>query len=665
MIRKNGIIADREGRLVHIGPDILETVVRHDLREPLGYGAGRLEETDVFVVIVPGGRALDTKEQADLERIMDVYGITDEVNLEGGCLVLGAFGTQAVRPLVRTLQSGKGTGRKVSGQEVPGQEVSGQEVSGQEENLLDTVFLGRRVQVSMIGEACEAADERTAGAHRSKGKRFTIQIDGQQVVSDLNDSGSMIMAAAGRKGVRYFRKGNKHRWKVSAGEVLAGQTYPPFWDEQKMVDEGMGLEQILKPEIAALLKGCNQKSGMQSGEVDGQKVLIKPLFEVDERIPFKGWSVLVEEDVAQILTEYSNAYGKMAQCAASRGLTAEYTFGLRGDDEKISKIRYLLQKSAPTNTTILLTGESGTGKTFLAQQIHSHSKRFGGAFIHVNCAAIPYNLIESELFGYEEGAFTGAKKGGKAGYFEMADGGTLFLDEITEMPLSLQGKLLEVLQSKTYFRIGGEKKKDADVRLIAATNKDLSALVREHRFREDLFYRINVFPIELPPLRKRLDSLFSIVTDLLPGICGRLDVDQQVLSMAALEKMKSYHWPGNIRELENVLEKACILSDGRVIQPEDVELEFAGEAASSAPKKVKTLKELRERFEKQAIEEALKRNRGSRIKTAKELAIGKTSLFEKMKKYGIESDGVESDIVESDIIEGGKEDGYDDEFDSR
>jgi transcriptional regulator with PAS, ATPase and Fis domain len=258
--------------------------------------------------------------------------------------------------------------------------------------------------------------------------------------------------------------------------------------------------------------------------------------------------------------------------------------------------------------------------------------------------------MESEFFGYEEGAFTGARKGGKAGYFEMAEGGTLFLDEITEMPLSLQGKLLEVLQNRTYFRIGGEKKKVADVRLIAATNKNLDRLVEGHAFREDLFYRINVFSVEIPPLRQRLDSLFSMATDLLPDICHRLDVGQQILSMEALEKMTAYSWPGNIRQLENVLEKACILSDGKVILPEDIELEGDKEKKAGGEEGVGgTLKAQREDFEKKIIRETLAACQGSRIKTARILGIGKTSLFEKMRKYGIEIGGREDADLDDDF----------------
>ena len=298
----------------------------------------------------------------------------------------------------------------------------------------------------------------------------------------------------------------------------------------------------------------------------------------------------------------------------------------------------LLQKSSVTNTTILLTGESGTGKTFLAGEIHKASRRNNGPFVHVNCAAIPYNLMESELFGYEEGAFTGARKGGKKGYFEMAFGGTLFLDEIAEIPLQLQGKLLEVIQSKTFYHVGGTRQIISDVRLVAATNKNLKEMVREKRFREDLYYRINVFPINIPPLRERKESLYSIIMDLLPDVCNRLGIEPLILSSQAYKKISQYQWPGNIRELENILEKAAILSDGKIILADDILL---SEGLTTFLAEPVTLQEVRDNAEREAIINALRLFQGDKIKAAKYLDIGRTNIFEKIKKFHIKIDEVE------------------------
>lgn len=304
---------------------------------------------------------------------------------------------------------------------------------------------------------------------------------------------------------------------------------------------------------------------------------------------------------------------------------------LRGYGENIEQINKKLDKVCRKNVTIVLTGESGTGKT-LANEIHKNSRRAEGPFINVNCAAIAYNLIESELFGYEEGAFTGAKKGGKVGYFELAKGGTLFLDEISELPILLQGKLLEVLQENTFYRVGGVKKISADVRLIVATNKDLGKMVKEGRFREDLYYRINVFPIHLPPLRERTGDLYSIVEDALPSICDRLEIEPLMLTDGALEKMKAYNWPGNIRELENVLEKAAVMADENFIREEDIVLD----SPAAGSHVLSSLKDKLNAYEKELIQSAFIQFNGNRRLVAQHLGISKTNLFDKVHKYAIE-----------------------------
>ena len=231
-----------------------------------------------------------------------------------------------------------------------------------------------------------------------------------------------------------------------------------------------------------------------------------------------------------------------------------------------------------------------------------------------------------------------ARKGGKKGYFELAEGGTIFLDEITEMPLTLQGKLLEVLQNKTFYRVGGSEKISTNVRLIAATNRDLKRLVTEKEFREDLYYRINVFPIELPPLRSRKDAMVEIVNEVLPEICLNIDLEPLIVSGGAYEKLMAYSWPGNIRELENVLSKAAIMCNGEVIMPDDIEFP---EGANIEQPVSGTLHEMKENYEKKLIADALFKFNGERGKTARYLGIGRTNLFEKIRKYGLEESAEE------------------------
>lgn len=303
-----------------------------------------------------------------------------------------------------------------------------------------------------------------------------------------------------------------------------------------------------------------------------------------------------------------------------------------GDWDFYIKFSQKFEKIAKKNATILLLGESGTGKSVLARELHHLSNRKNRPFIEVNCAAIPENLIESELFGYEEGAFTGARRGGKIGYFEMADHGILFLDEVGELSLNAQSRLLEVLQTQTFFRVGGTKKVNVNVRIIAATNRDLKKMVTEGSFRIDLFYRLNVVPIQIPPLRERLLEMKRMSLKMLSSICDRLEIQPLFLSNAAFEILVSHSWPGNLRELENVLEHAAIMCDDHVIQPEHLNINSFNLPLS------KSLKDIVDQFERQIILDHLNANSWSKSKVAELLGIGRTTLFEKMKRYNLEEE---------------------------
>ena len=228
------------------------------------------------------------------------------------------------------------------------------------------------------------------------------------------------------------------------------------------------------------------------------------------------------------------------------------------------KIVSFVNRIAPSDSTVLLTGETGVGKEVLAKYIHNHSKRRNQPFIPVNCAAIPETLIESELFGYERGAFTGAKSSGKAGMFELADKGTIFLDEIGDMPLTTQAKLLRVIETSEITKLGAEKSTKVNFRLIAATNKDLKAMCAEGLFRSDLFYRLSILPIEIPPLRERKEDIEPLIAGFIKKLNQKYNVSKKI-SPAAIEKMKAYSWPGNIRELKNVVERMFISNPDSVL----------------------------------------------------------------------------------------------------
>ncbi len=296
--------------------------------------------------------------------------------------------------------------------------------------------------------------------------------------------------------------------------------------------------------------------------------------------------------------------------------------------DKMQKVVELLDRVAPSSATVLIEGESGTGKELVARYIHAKSGR-RGRFVAVNCAAIPESLLESELFGYEKGAFTGATQA-KEGKFELADGGTIFLDEIGEMPLSLQAKLLRVLQEKEVDRLGGKAPKKVDVRVIAATNRNLQRLVEQGRFREDLYYRLAVVPIKLPPLRERKEEIVPLARyflDKYARVYGREGLE---LSEDAQKELMSYHWPGNVRELENVIERAVILASGNTITAQDLFIEPRRERKEEQMSDFSV-----DELEKMLIKKALDEAGGDFKKASLILGVDEDILRFKAGRYGL------------------------------
>jgi len=287
-----------------------------------------------------------------------------------------------------------------------------------------------------------------------------------------------------------------------------------------------------------------------------------------------------------------------------------------------------LGKAAPTNATVLLLGESGTGKELAAQHVHAASARARGPFVALSCAAIAEGLLESELFGHEKGAFTGATAR-RRGRIELAEGGTLFLDEVAELTPPLQAKLLRVLQERRYERVGGSASLDADVRWIAATNRDLEAMLESGDFREDLYHRLAVFPVRLPPLRERREDLVPLAERLLERIARELGRGRLQLDEDARRAIARAPWPGNVRELANALERAAILADGEVL---GLPLLGLGGLPTAAPEAGDgSLAEV----ERAAIERALRAEGGNRRRTAERLGIGVRTLYDKLNRYGL------------------------------
>ena len=321
-----------------------------------------------------------------------------------------------------------------------------------------------------------------------------------------------------------------------------------------------------------------------------------------------------------------------------RRIEQKYSFGnIIARSESMAKVFDLVQTVADHKTTILITGESGTGKELIAKAIHTNSSRSSAPLVSINCGGIPQNLLESELFGYKKGAFTDALKD-KPGHFEEADGGTLFLDEIGELPLPLQVKLLRVLQEEEITPLGGVGSQKVDVRIIAATARDLAEEVREGRFREDLFYRINVLPIHLPPLRERRGDIPLLVGYFIDLFNKRIRKNIEGLSSEAMPLLMEHLWPGNVRELENVIERAVLLAKGNWITPQELPSVIAEQREippGLAPEDALSIKKASRQLERHLIQKALKITDGNRTRAAKILEISRPILIAKIKEYGI------------------------------
>ncbi len=335
---------------------------------------------------------------------------------------------------------------------------------------------------------------------------------------------------------------------------------------------------------------------------------------------------LVEQEKAQLADE--NALLK-------RELQEKYDFrNIIGTSKEMREVYQQIAQVAPTNTTVLIRGESGTGKELVAHAIHYNSLRATKPFVKVNCAALPESLIESELFGHEKGSFTGAYTR-KKGRFEMAEGGTIFLDEIGDLSPALQVKLLRVLQEREFERVGGTETIRVNVRLIAATNVNLEQAVQEGRFRSDLYYRLNVFSIYLPPLRERKTDILLLADHFLEKYGRQNGKRIKRISTPAIDMLMSYHWPGNVRELENVIERAALVCEGNVIHGYHLPPTLQTAEGSGTVTKV-SLAQAVEAYEKDLIQDALKTTRGNRARAARLLDTTERILGYKVKKYGID-----------------------------
>ncbi|MHB8916851.1 MAG: sigma 54-interacting transcriptional regulator [Desulfocucumaceae bacterium] len=402
-------------------------------------------------------------------------------------------------------------------------------------------------------------------------------------------------------------------------------------------------EGLFSPSIASLVREKKQRMTTVQETKSGKKIIVtsNPVFNDKGEVVriVTNSREITELNYLRDKLEESRELNQRVCCELSElRKKLEFMSGVVIYSNEMKKLFEVVDKVADVDSTILILGESGVGKDIVSRTIHRLSKRCKGPFIKINCSAIPENLLEAELFGYEYGAFTGAKKEGKPGLIEMAEKGTLFLDEIGELPGSLQVKLLQVIQDRQLMRIGGLATINVDVRIIAATNRDLEKAVSEGRFREDLYYRLNVIPIEIPPLRERCEEIAPLTFQFLQNFGAKHGIYKKVTAKA-MEALMSYNWPGNVRELENVIERLVVTTDSKEIDIEHLPKKIRESGVlSSKPvilAGISLLKDVVDETEKQLIQKAY-RELGNTMDVASSLGVHQTTILRKAKKLGIQ-----------------------------
>jgi transcriptional regulator with PAS, ATPase and Fis domain len=411
---------------------------------------------------------------------------------------------------------------------------------------------------------------------------------------------------------------------------------------------GLEKEKLIGKHVTEVIENTRLHIVAKTGVSEiGDLQKIKDNYIIASRIPvFENGKVtnVVGKVMFRNIGELDELYNKIAKIEQqlenyrdeiSQMNKAKYRFSnIVGKSNAIKQAISMAKKSAYTDSNVLILGESGTGKELFAQSIHNSSARRGNPFIKVNCAAIPDDLLESELFGYEEGSFTGAKKGGKIGKFEAADQGTIFLDEIGDMPLNMQAKLLRTIQEREIERIGSTKTKRIDVRIIAATNRNIQQMIESKKFRLDLYYRLNVVTLNIPALRERPEDIEELSKSFIEKFRVRYLKKIETISESAIMKLKRYTWPGNVRELENVIERAInIIDEGSVIRPKHLPLDIT---SNYDFEELKTLKEIVDETERKAILNCLEAVNYNKSKASKILGISRTAFYEKIDKYKLE-----------------------------
>lgn len=591
VIDMSGKIKTYNKRAKEITGILLSSATPHD--------SGKLEKGDLVIIADnrlgydDGGLAVQ-----DLEKI----GIENKALTQGEAFVaVGIYGDPTTKGVLKNWRNKAGNDRM----------------------LFQTQFAGRliEVEINLVKKVIDIKVD-----HLSYKMRYSLAI-GHMVVFGRDSAEAKFYQARG-----YSIRGE------TVAELLSGGVFKAKGDTAETIDViGMPIGKVFdSPTLLSRIETCI------AGENDYFK---NEYYEIHKRpticslVPMKdGQNVLLNlidvSNLEALITERNKLIVTMEKTNRSldhriEGENDWNSDEIVGHSAAMQRVKYLIHKASMTKSTVLITGESGTGKSFIAKEIHKRAfPDPKHPFISVNCTAIPVHLFESELFGYSKGAFTGAEKSGKKGFFELAENGTLFLDEIGELPMEMQVKLLHVLQSKVFYKVGAIEPTSVNVRVIAATNKDLIQEIQNRNFREDLYYRINGFPIEIPPLRHRKSDLFPLINMVLDDLSKDFGGAQKLIAGEALETLLAYEWPGNIRELENVIELAYNMSDGTWIREEDINL----------PQKTQATKGMRaylEQVERDFILMVLQESDYNNKKAIERLEISKSVFYEKVKKHDI------------------------------
>lgn len=475
-------------------------------------------------------------------------------------------------------------------------------------------------------------------------RNIIIKVRNQEFTMNyINAIGHMVILDKLTKEMKFYQSQGYTARNESINDILKGEKYRGKGKDKEVLDViGKHISEIHKSDsiiqqFCEVAKGKNISYIDKFEEINGYPTICT-LLHIEEQGKRIGAALKVEDisEIERLIDERDNLIRELEKAEEQllEGEVLKKAFpNFVGSSIQIQNVKRMALKASKTNSNVLILGGSGTGKTILGRAIHENSKVKDKPFIHVNCGAMPESLLESELFGYEKGAFTGAKSEGKRGFFEIASGGTILLDEIGDIPQNLQVKLLQVIQEKKFYRVGGVDEISVNVRIITATNKNLEEEMLKGKFREDLFYRINVFPIWIPPLNRRKEDINLLVNFLLPRICKEVGCEEKKISSEAMNLILRYDWPGNVRELENILERAVNLVDGNVIMSRHIIIQLSRN--KDVANKVLPLKEFLEEQEKMAIESALLLYNGDKQKTMDALNISKTNLYEKLRRYNI------------------------------